>query len=374
MKTYRHQIIAPVLLVILLFFGCEDDKNVVDPRQHIDLPDNFSFNLLPTDLSRMSEFAAIGQVFVFPKAHGGFTVKNYYSDPDIPVYAMSDGVIHNIRYGTRTYEGPRAPDALRGQEYDDFTLNIYLSKTAVMHYGHLSRLAPEIFEEGVNLVKYNEENRVSINIKEGQIVAYIGVHPGFDIGFSDEKITQYFANPERYPDNYIYSVPFTDMLPQPLKNEVWEINPRTVAPLGGKISYDIEGTISGNWFLEGTTSIDEFGNQLIIAYHERFADRITISDTSPLSDGGGNQNQGKETNMWWIIGNAPGPENIVLESGKVKLNVATRYKFSTTDSPPSEGTVMFEMMAIDKLKFEFFEGKLPNEVEDFTALARMYER
>jgi len=29
-------------------------------------------------------------------------------------------------------------------------------------------------------------------------------------------------------------------------------NPRTVEPRGGKIDFDIDGVLSGNWFLEGT--------------------------------------------------------------------------------------------------------------------------
>ena len=369
------KIVVPVFLIVFAIMGCHEDQ--IDVRQNVNLPDNFySFEYLPTELDKMSEFAAIGQIYDWlPKAHGGFGLKKPYSSPDIPVYAMADGVIYNIRYGTDIYGDFRVPDSLKGKYYDDFALHIYLSKTAEMHYGHLSRLAPEILMEADNLVKNTTENDVAINIKAGQIIAYIGIHPGFDIGFNDEKNLPYFANPDRYHASYRSAIPFTDRLPQNLRDEIWKINPRTVEPLGGKINYDVEGSVSGNWFLEGTKSLEEPGKILLIAYHERYADRITIADGSPMLVGSGNQNPGNQPNLWWIIGNDPAPENITMSSGKVKLNVATWYKFRETDNnPPSEGTVMFEMIAVDKLKFEFFEGKLPHEIIDFSASVRIYER
>ncbi len=355
------------LSFILFLTGCQEEGND-DPRSGLNLPEDVAFTHLPTDLSRMLEFGAIGQINVIPKAHGGFGVKDYYSPtPDIPVYAMSDGIIYNIRYEARHYEAPFAPDSLVGKPYDDYTLHIYISQTAEMHFGHLSKLAPEILEQAGNLEIGTTENDVRIPIREGQVLANIGTHPGFDVGLYDVKKEHYFANPDRYSIDYRSAIPFTDFLPENLREKVWEINPRTVEPLGGKINYDLDGTISGNWFLEGTTGGTTWENQLIIAYHERYADRITIADASPQKERG-------ESNIWWIIGNQPYPEEITPESGKVKLNVATWYKFATTDTPPSEGIILIELTEDNFLNFEYFPGELPENVEDFTSNMRVYER
>ncbi|TDI94585.1 MAG: hypothetical protein E2O76_15235 [Caldithrix sp.] len=356
-------------LSLATLFVCCGKSPVSSLLEDLDLPDDAAFTYLPTDLNRMDEFVAIGQIYDLPKAHGGFGVKDFYSTtPDIPVYAMSDGVIYNIRYGTRTFQAPWAPSNLEGQEYEDYAIHIYLTKTAGMHYGHLSKLAPQILQQAGTLTKGSTENRVVIHFKAGEILAYIGTHPGFDVGYYDVKNEHYFANPGRYTPDYTSARPFTDNLTPDLREEVWKINPRTVEPLGGKINYDVDGTLSGNWFLEGTTIVGDWSKQLIIARHERYADRITISDGSPVVG------DNTEPYLWWIFGNAPAPETVTLVSGKVKYKVATWWRLYQIENTPPEGTLMIEMTARDKMMYEFFADQLPENVGGFTPAARRYER
>lgn len=366
-----------VLFLILATLGCDENQEEDDILKKLDLPDNVSFTHLPTDLNLMGTFGAIGQVYGIPKGHGGFTLKTItFTDPSIPVYAMSDGVIYNIRWESLTFPvAAYVPVDLQGEEYDDYALEIALSKTAKMHYGHLSKLAPTILNQAGTIKKgRGVENRVEIPFKAGEIIAYIGVHPGFDIGFNDTKKEHYFANPDRYTIEYRSYIPFTDYLPANLREQVWEINPRTAEPRGGKINYDIEGTLSGNWFLEGTTSLEQWSRQLVFARHELYADKIYIADGSPLSDGDGAQNAGKQPFLWFVFGNAPLPESVTVASGKVKYNVATWWKFNANNIPDSEGTLMVELIQPNKLRYEWFSGKAPDEVSEFTAGAKMYER
>lgn len=352
------------LLLVTVFVRCDNDPVSIQE----DLPDVVTFNYLPTDLSKMFEFGAIGQIYNIPKAHGGFTLKDFYStSPDIPVYAMSDGVIYNIRYSTRIFEEPWASQygVVAGEEYEDYALFIYLSKTAGMHYGHLSQLAPEIQQQAGQL-EISEVNEVEIHFSAGDVLAYIGTHPGFDIGLYDTTRVHYFANPDRYDVAYRSAIPFTDYLPTALREQVWDVNPRTVEPLGGKIDYDVEGTLSGNWFLEGTTGWDE-SKQLVFARHERYADKVMIADGSPRSSG-------LDPYLWWVFGNAPLPETITPASGKVEYMVATWWKLVADENTPAEGTLLIEMTADDRIEYEFVPDKLPGEVEDFSAAARVYVR
>ncbi len=357
-----------LLFALLLgtVLACGDKNPLSQARE--DLPDDVTFAYLPTDLSRMAEFGAIGGIFNIPKAHGGFTLKNFYSTtPDIPVYAMADGVIYNIRYSTRMFLEPWASfyGVVAGEEYEDYALFIHLTKTAGMHYGHLSKLAPEILQAAGEL-ELSEVNNVEIRFKAGDILAYIGTHPGFDVGLYDTKKEPYFANPDRYSPDYRSAIPFTDYLTPALREEVWKINPRTVEPLGGKINYDVEGTIAGNWFLEGTTSYDE-SKQLIFARHERYADKVMIADGSALSSD-------PEPYLWWVFGNEPLPEAVTMGSGKVKYKVATWWEIYQNENTPPDGTVLIEMTAKDRIKYEFFPGKVPEQVNDFSAAVKIYER
>ncbi len=80
------------------------------------------------------------------------------------------------------------------------------------------------------------------------------------------------------------------------------------------------------------------------------------------------------SNIWWIKGNAPDPTTIKVSTGKVKYQVADWWKYSVSDEGAADGTAMFELTTNGQLKFEFFEGKLPDEVNDFTNSVRIYER
>lgn len=297
-----------------------------------------------------------------------------FTDPSIPVYAMSDGIIYNIRWEAQTFPAaPWIPAELHGQEYDDYALEIALSRTAKMHYGHLAKLAPLIMSRAGTLKKATE-NRVEILFKAGDIIAYIGVHPGFDIGLNDTRHEHFFSNPDRYSIDYRSYIPFTDYLPADLREQIWAMNPRTVEPRGGKINYDVAGTLAGNWFLEGTTSLEQWSRQLVFARHELRADKIYIADASPLSDGPGSQNAGKQPFLWFVFGNEPLPETVTPASGKVKFSVAAWWKFTPTVTPAPEGTLMVELIGENKLKYEWFPLKTPSEIMDFISSAKMNER
>lgn len=361
----------PLLLLVLLW-SCGDKE----PVDELDLPDDVTFTHLPTDLLGMQEFGAIGQIRVIPKVHGGFLILNPYAlTSEIPVYAMSDGVIYNIRKESRTVIDDHAPDEVKGTTYDDFMLEIALTKNARMYYGHVTALSTQILEEAGTLQSgRGVENRVTIHISAGQVLGYIGTHPGFDIGMWDLEQEHYFANPERYSREYRSSVSYTDYLTPQLRNQIWEINPRTVEPRGGKINYDVEGTLSGNWFKPDTKDLTEWSKQLVFARHEKYADRVTIADASPLVDGDGILNDGLESHIWWVVGNSPLPENVMTASGKIKYAVAYWWKFFGESDPDPDGTLLIEMQTNTEIKYQYFEGSSPEEVDDFTAAAKTYVR
>ena len=190
------------------------------------------------------------------------------------------------------------------------------------------------------------------------------------LGFQKLGIYPFFANPARYDAHYMGSQPFTDKLTPALRDHIWEINPRTVEPRGGRVHYDVEGTLAGNWFLLGTTTLDHWARQLIFAYHETFGDRITIAETSPVNEA--TEGDDAPPHLWWVFGNRPLPEEVTVASGRVKYDVATWYTFYN-NTPPSEGTVLIQLTTDDQLTFEFFKGILPGQVEDFISPS-YYER
>lgn len=100
---------------------------------------------------------------------------------------------------------------------------------------------------------------------------------------------------------------------------------RTVAPLGGKIDYDIDGTMVGNWFLEetngyegagGIESEDYWVGHLALAYNHIDPDHITVS-MGDFND---------EPKQFGVVGNTPDPAEVSVETGLVKYELV-RYDY-----------------------------------------------
>lgn len=362
-----------IILVItcLIFQACNND----DILDRLDLPVDIIFTHLPTDLSQMQEFAPIGQMRVIPKVHGGYLVKNpFQTNATTPVYAMSDGIIINIQKESRVISDHGAPTAMQGMEYYDFQMDIALTKTARIYYGHITELSENVKQKAGNLREgRGRDNRVTIDIKAGEVLGYIGLIPGLDIGMYDLNRENFFANPARYSKEYRSTVSYTDYCNANLRNQIWAINPRTVEPRGGTIAHDVEGTLAGNWFLENTQSLHQWSRQLVFGKHDRHGDKITIVDASPLADGDGIQNDGRDSYVWWVMHNDPDPATINPSSGKIKYAVAKWFQFFHTTTE-YDGTVMIEMISNTRLKYQFFEDMTPEMITDFSSEARIYER
>jgi hypothetical protein len=372
MKTLKPILCIITILSLLVYFSACKESFL----DSLDLPDEFELTHLPTDLSQMHSFGPMGQIRVIPKMHGGFYLLNPYSFPaTVPVYAMGDGYIINIIQEFRTVVDHHAPEELQGIDYDDFTLDIVYSKHAGGYYGHVSALSDEILEQAGEIRKgRGVRNQVKIKITAGQVLGYVGPHPGLDIGMYDHEREHYFANPSMYGRDYRSSVCYTDYLPAPLREEIWAINPRTAEPRCGRVAYDKEGTLAGNWFLEGTTEITQWSRQLVFVWHDLYGDQIMIVDASPLVDGDGILNDGLDPYAWFVKGNSPEPESITVGSGPVKYEAITWWRALNYENPEVEGTVLVQLLDSKTLQYEWFEGKIADEVSGFTGNSRIYKR
>ncbi|MGY6741305.1 MAG: hypothetical protein ACXIUQ_01115 [Cecembia sp.] len=384
MQTSYNQFFyyAIIGLILSTISSCDDSgdaapsENPSIHEQFSDLPDKAVFTHLPTDLNEMEVMDAMGQIHGIPKMHGGFRLLNPYTFPaQIPVYAMGDGYIYNIEKEFRTVVDRNAPAELLGRDYDDFSLNMVYSKHAGGYYGHVTALSEEILEQAGEIKEgRGVHNWVSIKITAGQVIGYVGPHPGLDIGMYDYEREHYFANQEMYGREYRSAVCFTDYLTPALQEQVWAITARTAEPRCGRVAYDKEGTLAGNWFLEGTTEITQWSRQLVFARHDLYGDRITIADASPLLDGDGIHTRDIEPYIWFVKGNTPMPEDITIESGPIKYEVANHWLLIQNEDVTPEGTLLIQLLEKEKIQYEYFEGKSAGEVFDFTSQSRIYVR
>lgn len=123
----------------------------------------------------------------------------------------------------------------------------------------------------------------------GSVVAagsVIGTSPGiaFDFAVTDMAITQSFIRPARYGQDTVYARSPWPYFTEPLRSSLYAKVQRTGGELDGKINFDLDGTLSGNWFDESLPVSQSFvndpsvgGRQLAFARDVQFPDRQRVS-------------------------------------------------------------------------------------------------
>ncbi len=362
---------------VFLFSGCTKDKDSI--LDDYPFPDGkVYFTQSPIGLSGVKWFIGMGEPNVLPKEHGGFILAAPYVFPaNVPVFAVADGVIILASNGTRAVPSiPDAPESLWGRTYDDHLLVLKVSTTITVNYAHITTFHPTLAEKLGNLPKDEVGHKVAVAVHGGDTIGFVGPHGAMDFSLTDRSLKLNFLNPSRYPDNHIFAGDILDYFREPVLSRILEVTPRQIPPRGGKIDYDIEGRIIGNWFLEGTTSYIQWSRQLAIVYSHIWGDRITIADGSPMRDVPGIEGPGAP-DVWWVKGNSPLPETVGVGSGIVKYTLISGKDLRDTgeyndELQPVRGIMLVEMIDPGRIRVEVFKGATAAEM--FTSAAKVYVR
>ena len=179
--------------------------------------------------------------------------------PPYEVRAPNDGYI----VGIDTMSGHLRP-APDGQPIlvGDYYIEIYYSCTVSTVFIHVNELAPEILKVTGELGKEsrwtwgNSSNKTPIPVEAGQVIAKAG--GSFDFEVHDAEVAlEGLAIPSHYSQFHIHTVDPFDYFEEPLRTKLLEKNLRTAEPRGGKVDFDIDGRLVGNWFLEGAKNPSE---------------------------------------------------------------------------------------------------------------------
>lgn len=148
-------------------------------------------------------------------------------------------------------------------------------------------------------------------------------------------------------------------------------------PLGGRIDYDIDGKLVGNWYREGTGGYaglnrrwDYWVGHLTFAYHNVDPSQIIIS----IGDVDGRARQ------FAVRGNAPDPAQIATADGLVKYILIAPKVDSRTGQPFANfqerfyGTLLVQVVDDRKLRVEVFPGAAADSVSGLSSAAKTYER
>ena len=317
---------------------------------------------------------------VTPIDHGYYTAKTWIpgssrEDPGkfVDIFATASGTVTQVQ---------SMPSVYSSSSIGDYRIVIYHTCTFYTIYIHVNQLSEKL--QSIADTNKNAE------VEAGEL---IGRAPGFDFSVHNDEITlKGFIVPENYIFEpwKIHTVDMFEHFAEPVRSQLLDKNVRQKEPRGGKIDYDIDGRLVGNWFVEKTNgymgiakSPGEYGywnTHLAFAYDGLDSSLIIVSM--------GNFNG--EARQFAVKGNAPDPANVDASSGLVKYELVEmghitdegkmwdRLSFARISMAFGYdhviGVALVQMLDDRKIKFESFPGRTASEIADFTNKAKIYER
>ena len=280
------------ILVILLFIiiqGCDEDTPTeTNPTSS----GSILFERSPIDYLHIRQMTPLGNInppgHTFPTDHIYFYLQ---SGGLAPVFAHAPGTVHSIYYHDWS---------------NDYKITFKHTETFFSYLDHVNHLVVGI-EIGAEIATGD-----SIGMGDPAVSAV-------DLGVIDYDSTRFFVIPERYHDGTVHCGDPYQYFTEAIRESLLIRNPRTIEPRGGKIDFDKTGALSGNWFLEGTpiphsSGIDYMENHLAFVYDMFDPTQIRIAAGGTLV---------LTPFVCSIVGNAPDPANVTLESGIIAYDLNT---------------------------------------------------
>ncbi len=341
----------------------------------------------PIAIAQIGVTEPLGQMIgghVTPIDHGYiFGIDGHNAKPNqYPVLAPADGLIVEMTATHRT----------GFEEFTDHAITLSFTCNQFMHFLNMDSFDAAVLKQSGD-VEPSKDWYGAIPVKAGQIIGYTGTH-GIDI-YSWNTATKLtgFIKPDQYGKAEAWKVHTTDpyaYFTPSVKSQLMAKNPRTAAPRGGKIDYDIAGRLSGTWFKEGTggypsnvlpgEGINTWSGHLVFAPDAFDPTGLMIS----IGDWQGQALQ------FGVAGAQPDPTKVSVSSGMIKYELRKynwltasgsnwdniSYQGPVTFNPNGavQGVLLVQMTDDGHLKVEQFPSKTASQVSDFTTQAALYER
>lgn len=336
------------------------------------------FSHPPVGLEGVFFFESMGALFTpYQEDHGGFFHHQLGPDePTIPVIAPADGQVIEIR----THEG-----TIDGREH---AVRLQISTTIQLLWGHVGRLADRLAPEAGPL---GSSRDVRIPVEAGEVIGYVA-RTALDLAVNDLDIETRILHPDFRGVNP-HAAPLEEYYHEPLRTRIRDLTIRETEPRTGQMGYDVAGTLSGLWYLDGSDPRGpEFREDIAFhfGYHHLVTHRTNILDGLAYVD----ETLGATGNQLWSlwIKNSPRWEDITPASGMLKLemfpsssglgswpDVTLEDTSGLDETAQTESILLVEMLDHDTVRLERFDapdasGISPDDVTDFTVNARTYHR
>jgi len=314
---------------------------------------------------------------VTPIDHQYFQPTIFQSPKDkYPVYAMADAKITDIEV--------HAPEnGSNGRIRMVFTV----SCTFFYYYDLVTSV-----ESGI------DKSHLPISVKAGQLIGHIGGQTLDFAVWNTKKPLTGFINPSSY-DGEAWKIytdnPFLYYTPE-LRKIIEAKDPRTADPIEGKIDYDVDGKLIGNWFESGTNGYSGAsgeggaGDQHYYKSHLSFAPNLYDPSYFVVSVGSLYTIDNERHMQHVTAANSPNPADVDSNSGLIKYDLVDFDYIKSNGSswdqmavsknvkikPKSDvfGCALALMKDSRTLKFEVVVGKQCSTISGFDSEVKTYTR
>lgn len=384
-------IVIVILMLFFLFSGCISDQKDIEDNTNNE-PSNgdegtnesgfIVFEYPPFDLEKVVYILPMGCMIgahVTPIDHQYYVSYDFSlgdnAAVDIDVYSPADGAVTSIQH-----MNVASGDILL--DVDDFRVTIQHTSTISSYYIHIDELSEKLMAFDPGIGNYTSLN---VEVSAGEVIGRYG--GSVDYNIVDEDVELPFINPasyEREPWKIHCPDPF-DYFNESIKNTLIEKCLRTQDPIGGKICYDIDGRLVGNWFEEGTNGYEGvdtdryWAGHLSIVYDSIDPDAIAVSIGTFIDT----------AQQFSVNGNSPDPANISVDDGLVVYELVD-YDYikdgiiwdidslvkglKVQNSEYVRGVILLQLIEDGKLKVEIFPNQTADEVSGFTDDALIFVR
>ena len=349
---------------------------------------------LITAIIPMGKMAAHGSKHVTPTDH--LYIHREFSAGNEDVLSPSDGFIVKIERFPNDLPLNQADESGRwlgdsgGPMVPDYRMIIMHSCTVFTIFIHLGEIAPAITRVVGSIplgrAIYPHHLGEPIPVKAGEPIGKFGSQ-SFDWSVHDaDVVLNGFVVPEHYSSEpwKIHTVDPFDYYSEPIRTELLAKVIRETEPRAGKIDYDIEGKIVGNWFIDGSVDYSGSGQpelgytkgHLAIAYGYIDSTQLRVSIGA---DTGIDEDLCRICfGTYGIRGNQPDPATVGKDFGLVKYELMSREEESQLIrervGDVSLGTFLVQHLGNRNIQVEIIPGKTPDQISEFTDKAVIYRR
>lgn len=339
-----------------------------------------TFPLRVEDISHINPMGMMASGHTTPNDHLYLVAKESTDKSKLyDVLAVADGRVVTVQWRPNPKGGQLDPTVF--DRAVDLKVVIEHAATCWSYVDHLVELAPAIQKQVGDAFRPGQPVSVRIPVKAGQVIGKVRGGFTFDFALIDTTVTRKgFVVPDQFLKRdpwKLHTVDPFDYIDEPLRSRLLGFNPRKAMPVGGKIDYDIDGQLVGNWYRENTGGYagldrrwDYWVGHLTFAYHHVDPSQIIIS----IGDVDGRARQ------FAVRGNSADPAKIGVESGLVKYELLSPSIDSRTGksfASPNErfyGVLLVQLVSERTLHIEVFAGKTTDQVAGFTDRVQNYER